>query len=162
LISIKYPEVLGNGKDVAQLAFTNRIAPMLLVTLLVLRPLSTVACLGSGVPGGLFTPSLALGALLGGVLGVAWTSFWPGVPPGLFAVIGAAAVLAATTHGPISAVVLVMELTGRDRSFVLPLLIAVVAATVVARSLDPRSIYDVRFTPREMDALEKQRRPSPN
>ena len=55
-----------------------------------------------------------------------------------------------------------MELTGRDRSFVLPLLIAVVAATVVARSLDPRSIYDVRFTPREMDALEKQRRPSPN
>ena len=66
-------------------------------------------------------------------------------------------VLARRPAGP-----LVMELTGRDRSFVLPLLIAVVAATVVARSLDPRSIYDVRFTPREMDALEKQRRPSPN
>jgi H+/Cl- antiporter ClcA len=108
----------------------------------------------------LFTPSLALGALLGGVLGVAWSSIWPGVPPGLFAVLGAAAVLAATTHGPISAVVLVMELTGRDRSFVLPLLVAVVTATVVARTLDPRSIYDARLTRREIQKLQLARKPA--
>jgi len=158
--SIQFPQLLGNGKDIAQLAFNNEVTPLLLVTLLVLRPLSTILCLGSGVPGGLFTPSLALGALLGGVLGLAWSWIWPGVPPGLYAVLGAAAVLAATTHGPISAVVLVMELTGRDRSFVLPLLLVVVTATLVARTLDPRSIYDARFTKREIEKLQQERKPS--
>jgi chloride channel protein, CIC family len=158
--AIEFPQLLGNGKDIAQLAFSNQVTPMLLLTLLVLRPLSTILCLGSGVPGGLFTPSLALGALLGGVLGLAWSWIWPGVPPGLYAVVGAAAVLAATTHGPISAVVLVMELTGRDRSFVLPLLVAVVTATVVARTLDPRSIYDARLTKREIQKLQLARKPA--
>jgi H+/Cl- antiporter ClcA len=119
-------------------------------------------CLGSGVPGGLFTPTLALGALLGGVLGYAWGWLWPGVPPGLFAVIGAGAVLAATTHGPISAVVLIVELTGRDRSFVLPLLLAVGTATVIARTLDRRSIYDARFTDQEVQELQQARAPSPS
>ena len=85
---------------------------------------------------------------------------WPGVPPGLFAVLGAGAVLAATTHGPISAVVLMMELTGRDRSFVLPLLLIVVIATVVARKLDSRSIYDARFSAREIEKLQQARKPA--
>jgi H+/Cl- antiporter ClcA len=159
--SVEFPQLLGNGKDIAELAFSNQVAPLLLLTLLVLRPLSTILCLGSGVPGGLFTPSLALGALLGGVLGLAWSWIWPGVPPGLYAVLGAAAVLAATTHGPISAVVLVMELTGLDRSFVLPLILAVVSATVVARTLDPRSIYDARLTTREIQKLQLARKPAP-
>jgi H+/Cl- antiporter ClcA len=160
LASIAFPQLLGNGKDIAQLAFSNQVAPTLLLYLLVLRPLSTVLCLGSGVPGGLFTPSLALGALLGGALGVAWNAVWPGVPLGLFAVLGAAAVLAATTHGPISAVVLIMELTGQDRSFVLPLLLIVVTATLVARTLDSRSIYDARFTKHEIEVLQEERRPA--
>ena len=158
--AIKFPQVLGNGKDIAQLAFTDSMTPRLLLTLLLLRPLSTLLCLGSGVPGGLFTPSLALGALLGGVLGVAWSALWPGVPPGLYAVLGAAAVLAATTHGPISAVVLVLELTGSDRTFILPLLLIVVTATVVARSLDPRSIYDARLSDREIGSLLRARTPA--
>jgi CIC family chloride channel protein len=160
LVSIAFPQVLGNGKDITQLAFSHQVAPVLLLYLLVLRPLSTVLCLGSGVPGGLFTPSLALGALLGGVLGFAWNAVWPGVPLGLFAVLGAGAVLAATTHGPISAVVLMMELTGQDRSFVLPLLLVVVTATLVARTLDSRSIYDARFTKREIAVLQDARKPS--
>jgi H+/Cl- antiporter ClcA len=158
--AIPFPQLLGNGKDIAQLAFTAQVTPALLLTLLLLRPISTILCLGSGVPGGLFTPSIALGALLGGVLGLGWTSMWPGAPPGLYAVLGAAAVLAATTHGPISAVVLMMELTGRDRSFVLPLLVMVVTATVVARTLDSRSIYDARFTSREIRRLQVARRPA--
>jgi chloride channel protein, CIC family len=159
--SIVFPQLLGNGKDITQLAFSNQVAPALLLSLVVLRPLATVMCLGTGVPGGLFTPSLALGALLGGVLGIAWSWLWPGVPPGLYAVVGAAAMLAATSHGPISAVVLVMELTGRDRSFILPLLIAVVTATVVARTLDPRSIYDARFSKSEVRKMLEDRKPAP-
>jgi chloride channel protein, CIC family len=158
-LSIPFPQILGNGKDIAALAFTGQVAVPLLLALVVLRPLATVLCLGSGVPGGLFTPSLAIGALLGGVLGSAWSLMWPGVPPGLFAIIGAAAVLAATTHGPVSSIVLVMELTGRDRSFILPMLLAVVTATVVARTLDVRSIYDARLSDRQMRALQKAREP---
>jgi CIC family chloride channel protein len=119
-------------------------------------------CLGSGALGGLFTPSLALGALLGGVLGSAWSWVWPGVSPGLFAVIGAAAVLAATTQGPISAVVLMMELTGRDRSFIVPLLLAVATATLVARTIEPRSIYDARLTDEQVQARQKFREPPPH
>jgi H+/Cl- antiporter ClcA len=53
-----------------------------------------------------------------------------------------------------------MELTGRDRSFVLPLLLAVVTATVVARTLDPRSIYDARFSVREIKKLLRERKPA--
>jgi chloride channel protein, CIC family len=162
VVSIEFPQLLGNGKDIAQLAFTDQVAPVLLLILFFLKPAATALCLGSGVPGGLFTPSLALGALLGGALGHVWGWIWPGTPPGLFAVLGAAAVLAATTHGPISAVLLTMELTGRDRSFILPLLLAVVTATVVARSLDRRSIYDARFTDKEVKTLQEARAPSPS
>jgi chloride channel protein, CIC family len=156
-ISIPFPQLLGNGKDISQLAFTNQVAPALLLTLLFLKPLATVLCLRSGAPGGLFTPSLTVGALLGGVLGHAWSWFWPGVPPGLFALLGAGAVLAATTQGPVSTVVLMMELTGRDRSFILPLILVAAVATLVARSIEPRSIYDARLTDEEVEARRKLR-----
>jgi CIC family chloride channel protein len=155
--SISFPQLLGNGKDVSQLAFVNQVAPALLLALLALRPLATILCVRSGAPGGLFTPSLTVGALLGGVLGHAWSWLWPGVPPGLFAVLGAAAVLAATTQGPISTVVLMIELTGRDRSFIVPLLLAVGTATLLARTIELRSIYDARLTDQEVVA----RRTSP-
>jgi len=159
-ISIPFPQLLGNGKDVAQLAFTNQVAPLLLLALLFLKPAVTAMCLGSGAPGGLFTPSLALGALLGGSLGQVWSWLWPDTQPALFAVIGAGAVLAATTQGPISAVVLIMELTGSDRSFIAPMLLAVVMATLVARTIEPRSIYDARLTDEQVAARQKLREPA--
>jgi CIC family chloride channel protein len=159
--SIWFPQLLGNGKDLSQLAFSNQVAPGLLLTLLALRPAATILCMGSGAPGGLFTPSLTVGAMLGGVLGHAWSWVWPGVPPGdpsgLFALLGAAAVLAATTQGPISTVVLMMELTGRDRSFIVPMLLAVATATLVARTIELRSIYDARLTDEEVEARRKLR-----
>jgi H+/Cl- antiporter ClcA len=82
------------------------------------------------------------------------------VPPGLCAILGAAAMLAATTHGPISAIVLMMELTARDRSFMLPMLAMVGSATLVARSLDARSIYDARFTDQEVRNIQRERAPA--
>ena len=160
-VSIWYPQILGNGKDIAQLAFSGAVAPTLLLALLVLKPAATLLCIGSGVPGGLFTPSLSAGALLGGVLGYAWSLLWPGVPPGLFAVLGAAAMLAATTQGPISAIVLMMELTGLDRAFVVPLLLMVALATLIARTIEPRSIYDARLTDAEITERQTLREPPP-
>jgi H+/Cl- antiporter ClcA len=156
-VSIPFPQVLGNGRDVSLLAFTGQVATPLLLMLLALRPLATVMCVRSGAPGGLFTPSLTIGALLGAVLGHAWSWVWPGVPPGLFALLGASAVLAATTQGPVSTVVLMMELTGRDRSFIVPLLLAVGTATLVARTIELRSIYEARLTDDEVEARRQVR-----
>ena len=157
IVSIWFPQILGNGKDISQLLFSNQVAPALVFALFFLKPAATIFCMRSGAPGGLFTPSLTAGALLGAVLGHAWSWVWPGVPPGLFAVLGAGAVLAATTQGPVSAVVLMMELTGRDRSFILPLLLIVGISTLVARSIEPRSIYDAKLTDEEVEHRLKLR-----
>lgn len=155
-VSIPFPQLLGNGRDIAALAFAGQVTPLMLLVLLPLRPAATLLCLTGGVPGGLFTPSLALGALLGGVLGYPWSFLWPGVPPGLFALLGAAAVLAATTQGPLSTVVLMIELTGQARSFIVPLLVVVAVATLVARRVESRSIYDARLS--DAEAAERRRR----
>jgi len=157
VISIPFPQLLGNGRDVSQLTFTDQLPVVLMIMLFVLKPLATAMCVKSGAPGGLFTPSLTVGALLGGILGHAWTWLWPGVPAGMFAVLGAAAVLAATTQGPISTVVLMMEFTGRDRSFIVPLLLAVGTATLIARTIELRSIYDARLSEEEIEARQKLR-----
>lgn len=155
--SIRFPQLLGNGRDVAELAFTGQVAPLLLLALVLLKPAATLLCLGSGTPGGLFTPSLATGALLGGLLGLPWLHLWPGVPAGLFAVLGAGALLAATTQGPISAVVLMMELTGHARSAIVPMLLIVATATLVARTIEPRSIYDARLSDADVTRRQRQR-----
>lgn len=157
VISIPYPELLGNGKDISEVLFTATPGLALLVPLLVLKPAATAFCMRSGAPGGLFTPSLTAGALLGAVLGRLWLWIWPGAPLGLFALLGAGAVLAATTQGPVSAVVLMMELTGRDRRFILPLLLIVGIATMVSRSIEPRSVYDARLNDEELRARQRLR-----
>jgi H+/Cl- antiporter ClcA len=162
LVSIKFPQLLGNGSDLSQLLYVGGITSMgLLLMLLILKPAATVMCLGSGTPGGLFTPSLTFGALLGGMLGCASSWFWPGIPLGLAAILGAGAMLAATTQGPISAVVLMVELTGRDRTFIAPLLLAVITATLVSRTIEPRSIYDARLSDEQVKARLAEREPSP-
>ncbi len=157
IIAIGFPQVLGNGKDVSQLAFDGQVAPLLLLALVVLRPFCTTLCLRTGTPGGLFTPSLTIGAMLGGVLGHAWSWIWPGVPPGLFSLLGAAAILAATTQGPLSAIVLVMELTGRDRSFILPMLLAAGTATLVSRTIELRSVYEARLSDEQVEQRRRAR-----
>ena len=155
--SIPFPQLLGNGRDIAQLAFTGQVGPLLLLALLALRPAATVLCLGSGAPGGLFTPSLALGAILGGVLGLPWSWLSPGIPPGLFALLGGTAMIAATTQGPISAIVLMMEMTGHARGAIVPLLVIVATATLVARTIEPRSIYDARLSDAEVEQRQRAR-----
>ncbi|HEY2517514.1 MAG TPA: chloride channel protein, partial [Polyangiaceae bacterium] len=87
-VAIAAPALLGNGKDATALAFADRLPLGMLAALIVLRPLATALCLGSGAPGGLFTPSLSLGALLGALLGHAWGAVWSGAPPALCAVVG--------------------------------------------------------------------------
>jgi len=153
-VAIAYPQVLGNGKNVVQLAFVAQLGVVLLAVLLVLKPLATAACLGSGATGGLFTPTLAYGALLGGLLGRGWAEIWPGAPLGSYAIIGGAAVLAAAMQGPLAAVVLLLELTHRADGLMVPVLLAVVEATVIARIARAPSIYSARLTAGAEQALD--------
>ncbi|HEY4895780.1 MAG TPA: chloride channel protein [Solirubrobacteraceae bacterium] len=143
-LAVAYPELLGNGKNVVQLALLARIGVATLAVLLVLKPLVTAACLGSGAPGGLFTPTLAFGVLLGALLGEAWSQLWPGTPTGSYAIIGGAAVLGASMQGPLAAIVLLLELTHGADALMVPILVAVVEATVLVRILGAPSIYSAR------------------
>ncbi len=144
-LAIQYPQLLGNGKPVVQLTLAAEIGAGLLAVLLVLKPLVTAACLGSGAPGGLFTPTLAYGALFGALLGTAWSQLWPGAPLGGYAIIGGAAVLGAAMQGPLAAVVLLLELTHHADGLIVPVLLAVVGATVFARVAGAPSIYSARL-----------------
>jgi chloride channel protein, CIC family len=146
-VSLQYPELLGNGKGVVQVEALGGYTFGLLVVLLALKPLATTACLGAGAPGGLFTPTLTIGVLLAGVLGTIFEHIWGGAPIGSYAVIGGAAFLAAAMQGPLSGVVLMLELTRNFDSLMAPTLLAVAEATVVARKLGAPSIYSARLRP---------------
>lgn len=156
-MAVQFPQLLGNGHDVSQLLFTGAVPFALASLLLVLKPAAIVLCIVSGVPGGLFTPSLTSGALLGSFLGYLWSFAFPHVPVGLCGLLGAGAVLSATTQGPISTIVLMMELTGQGRSFVLPMLLAGTISTMISRSIEPRSIYDARLTNDQIQVRQRLR-----
>ena len=143
-LAVPYPQLLGNGKDIVQLTLGAELAAPALVALLLLKPVATAGSLGSGASGGLFTPTIATGALLGSLVGQGWAHLWPGPAAG-FAVIGAAAFLAAAMQAPIAAVVLMLELTRTVDALMVPLLFAVTGAMLVSRGLDTPSIYSVRL-----------------
>jgi len=145
LIAIPYPQLLGNGKDTVQLVLTVQLGSLLLLALAALKPLVTAACLGAGAPGGLFTPTLTYGALVGSLLGHLWTLVWPGGAPASYAVIGGAAVLAASMQGPVAASVMVIELVHFSDTLMVGVLLAVTEATVVVRLAGLPSIYSARL-----------------
>ncbi len=143
-LALPFPQLLGNGRDAVLGAFLGQFSLPLLLALFFLKPFATSACLASGAPGGLFTPTLACGAMLGGAFGWAWTSLWPGAPMGSYAIIGAGAFLAAATQSPIAAIVLMLELAPAIISLTVPLMLAVAGAVFVAGLLETRSVYSGR------------------
>lgn len=147
LVALRYPQLLGNGKDMAHDAFVGRTTLALLLALFVLKPLVTALCLGSGATGGLFTPIMSTGAMLGGFLGLLWSLAWPGSPEGSYAIVGAAAMVGAGTQAPLSALALVLELTSTTQTLLVPMIAATALATTVARYLDGYSIYSARLPP---------------
>jgi H+/Cl- antiporter ClcA len=144
-VAVDYPQLLGNGQDMAQQAFLGQVSLGLAFALFALKPLVTAWCLGSGATGGLFTPTLSTGAMLGAFLGLAWSHLWPGAATGSYALIGAAALLAAGTQAPLSSLVLIVELTHTADTLIVPIIAAVTGATLVARYVDGYSIYSARL-----------------
>jgi len=140
-----YPQLFGNGKDMAHEAFLGVGGIGLLLALFILKPLVTALTIGAGASGGVFTPLLSTGAVLGGFFGAAWVHFWPGTPIGAFAVIGAAAMIGSSMQAPLTGLVLVMELTHNGFSIMVPMMAATAIATLIVRHLDGYSIYSARL-----------------
>jgi CIC family chloride channel protein len=145
VVGFKYPQLFGNGKDMAHDAFAGVGGLGLLFALFALKPLVTTLTLGSGAAGGVFTPFMATGAALGGFLGVAWNHIWPGSPVGAFALIGAAAMIGAAMQAPLAGLVLVIELTHTGFNLTIPMMVATAIATLMVRQIDGYSIYSARL-----------------
>jgi CIC family chloride channel protein len=151
LIAIAAPQVMGVGYDTISSALVGGIAPALLLALLGAKLLATSVTLGSGGSGGVFAPSLFLGAMLGGAIGhVAQGLPFTTASSGAYAVVGMGAVVAATTHAPITAILIIFELTG-DYRVIVALMLSCIVANVVARRLAKPSIYTVKLLRRGID-----------
>lgn len=151
VIGIWYPQLFGNGIDIAADAFAGTLGLGLSFTLFALKPAVTALCLESGASGGVFTPTLCTGAALGGGLGLAWSLLWPGAPAGAFAMIGATAMIGAAMQAPLAGLALVLELTHSGFALMVAMAAATVIATAVAFYLDGYSIYSARLPSRPPD-----------
>lgn len=145
LIGIVYPQLFGNGKDMAHDVFVGHGTLLLALALFALKPVVTSLCLQSGAAGGLFTPTLSTGAMFGAFVGLGWSHLWPGAPLGAFAMVGAAAMIGASMQAPLSGLALVLELTHSGFAIAVPMIAATAIATAVARYLDGYSIYSARL-----------------
>ena len=110
--------------------------------LLVLKIVATSFTVGLGNSGGIFAPSLYMGAVLGGIVGEAAHALWPGVVPnpGAYAIVGMAAVFSGAARAPITSILIVFEMTG-DYQLILPLMLATVLSTLLAEHMLAGSIY---------------------
>ncbi len=133
VLAMWFPQLLGNGKGPASLGFDGTLTIGVAATLLVLKVLIEAGSLRAGAEGGLLTPGLANGALLGVVLGGLWGVVWPGASIGGCALIGATAFLAASMQMPITAVVLLLEFTRVNHDSLVPMLLAVAGSLVAYR-----------------------------
>lgn len=141
LVIAWYPQLPGNGKGPASLAFNGELVTALAFALLVLRVFFTWSSLRAGAAGGLLTPGLANGALLAVVLCGVWNGSLPegmDVALGAAALVGATAFLAVSMRMPITAVVLALEFTHVNQDFLAPMLLAAAGAACTARWLDQR------------------------
>lgn len=137
-----FPPVWGVGYETIGSVLNGELLGTVVLALLGLKLLATSLTLGSGGSGGVFAPSLFLGAMLGGAFGVAVQTLIPGTTtnPAAYALVGMGAVFAAASHAPITSIVIVFELT-RDYRMILPLMFACGLATVLSRLLSRTSIY---------------------
>ncbi len=133
LLSLAAPSLLGNGRGPAQLAFDGGRTTLVLLSLGLAKPLVTAACLRTGATGGLITPAIATGALLGAGLGGLWHDVFASSAASGVAVVVVAGVLAVTVRAPFTAVALAFELTGPPWWLLLPIILTTIGAWMTAR-----------------------------
>ena len=118
-----------------------------LILLALVKLVATCVTVGSGGAGGLFAPSLLIGAASGGCIGFAvhYFGWFPETSPAYFALVGMAAMVAATTHAPLTAILIVYEVT-QSYEVILPLMFAAVVGTIVARLVSKDSVYTFKLS----------------
>ncbi len=171
LIGFFFPQIFGvgygihydtNGSLIAfgalDQALTEGLAFSSLLALLLLKMVATSITLGSGGSGGVFAPSLFIGAMLGGVFGYGVHLFWPDITAsyGAYALVGMGAFFAVVARGPITAIIILFELT-MNYTLILPLMTSVVIAVTVARQFTAESIYTARLLKKGINIQEINR-----
>jgi CIC family chloride channel protein len=151
-IGLRFPEVFGVGYEAISEALWSELSWKLLIALVAVKILAVATTIGSGGSGGIFAPSLFIGAMTGGAVGTVVHSLWPNASgsPGAYALVGMGAVVAAGTHAPITAIVIIFELTS-DYRIILPLMISCIIATLLATRLQKSSIYTLKLLRRGID-----------
>jgi CIC family chloride channel protein len=146
LVGLFFPQVFADGYDVIDTMLSGSVVIWLATALVVLKVLATSLTLGSGNSGGVFAPSLFMGAATGLAMGHAINQLFPSVaaPPGAYALVGMGAMLAGTMHAPLTAILMLFELTN-DYRIILPVMVAVVFSTLVARRFCRDSIYSLKL-----------------
>lgn len=141
-LAVFYPQMAGNGYSSIDAILHNKWTWEILLGIFVCKILATGATFGSGAVGGVFTPTLFVGSGLGYLAGCGFHALWPhsGLTPSAFALVGMGAFLAATTHAPLMAILMVFEIT-LDYSIILPLMMGCVIAYYLSIGIEPSSIY---------------------
>lgn len=144
VISIWWPEVWGNGYEVVNSLLHEPWTWTALLTVLVFKIVATAATAGSGAVGGIFTPTLFVGAVLGCLFGIGVHAIWPDSTsaPYAYAMVGMGAFLAAATHAPLMAILMIFEMT-LSYQVMLPLMLSCVIAYFIARTSEQTSMYEV-------------------
>ncbi|MBN2588414.1 MAG: chloride channel protein [Sedimentisphaerales bacterium] len=142
IIALKFPHIMGVGYDTIDEVFSGTLVLNTMLFLVILKILATSVTLGSGGSGGVFAPSLFIGAMLGGAFGTIFHKYFPSITasPAAYALVGMAAVNGACTMAPLSAIIVLFELTN-EYGIILPLMFTVVIATFITRKLSAESIY---------------------
>lgn len=149
LLLLAVPQMYGVGYPVLQKGVDGDYAVRFLLVLLLAKVVATSLTIGIGGSGGVFAPSLFCGAMLGEAVGLVGNHLAPSSigSPGAYALIGMGAFFAGSARAPITAVIILFELTG-EYTIILPLMLAVVLATAVSRALSRDTIYTLKLTRR--------------
>lgn len=147
-----FPEVFGVGYGAMNLALNNAMELWPLFILVFVKILASSITLGSGGSGGIFAPSLFMGAMTGGAFGLVLHSLLPGMTamPGAYALVAMGGVVAGTTYAPITAILIIFEMSG-TYSIILPLMLTCITATVMNSTIRRASIYTTKLLRRGID-----------
>lgn len=139
VVAIVVPQVMGNGRATAQLSFSSKadlaVIPVLLLLSFVAKAIVTLLTIRSGASGGVLQPGIALGASGGAMLGILWMQMFHTNSIGMYALLGACALLAASQQAPLMAICLVMELADAPINLFVPIGFAVAVSAFTASRL---------------------------
>lgn len=142
VLGVIEPEAAGGGFNLIPIAAAGNYTVGMLLFIFITRVVTTLLCFGSGAPGGIFAPMLALGTLLGTAYGMASASLFPAyhLQAGTFAIAGMGALFAASVRAPLTGIVLVLEMTD-NYQLILPMIITCLGATLLAQFLGGKPLY---------------------